>query len=104
MASNKIMEFYNGRYFEIPKYQRGYAWEKRNIRELFDDIVESIQSKSSHYIGTIVLSKHEDTDHYYVVDGQQRITTISLIINELIRHLRKSDADYSQVLYKGRKL
>ena len=69
MASIKIKDFFNGRFFEIPKYQRGYAWEVSNIRDLFDDIKESIESSSNHYIGTIVLSKAEDDDEkFYIVD------------------------------------
>jgi uncharacterized protein with ParB-like and HNH nuclease domain len=70
--------------FEIPKYQRGYAWEIENIRELFDDVIESIKSNSNYYIGTIVLSKSADDERFYVVDGQQRITTITLIINSTL--------------------
>jgi len=57
MANVKIKDFFNGRCFEIPKYQRGYAWEKRNIRELFEDIQEAIEVNASHYIGTLPTSK-----------------------------------------------
>ena len=93
MANLKIKDSFNGRVFEIPKYQRGYAWEKRNIRELFDDIFESIETESSHYIGTLVLSQHPtEDDHYYIVDGQQRIVTITMIINEITKYLSKSDS------------
>jgi len=93
MASMKIKEFFNGRFFEIPRYQRGYAWEVQNIRDLFDDIIESIESNSNHYIGTIVLSKSADDDEkFYVVDGQQRMTTTTLIISSLIKKLSESDA------------
>ncbi|HYA41728.1 MAG TPA: DUF262 domain-containing HNH endonuclease family protein [Syntrophobacteraceae bacterium] len=100
MASEMIKDFYNGRYFEIPKYQRGYAWEKQNVRELFEDIRESIDSKSSHYIGTIVLSRNPIMDDtFYIVDGQQRITTITMIINELILHLKKKEADFYDLFY-----
>jgi len=89
----KIKEFFNGRFFEIPRYQRGYAWEVQNIRDLFDDIIESIESNSNHYIGTIVLSKSADDDEkFYVVDGQQRMTTTTLIISSLIKKLSESDA------------
>jgi len=38
--------------FDIPKYQRGFAWENKNIRELFDDVHESLETDSNHYIGT----------------------------------------------------
>lgn len=100
MASIKIKDFFNGRFFEIPKYQRGYAWEVQNIRDLFDDIVESIESNSNHYIGTIVLSKSEDDDEkYYVVDGQQRITTVTLLINCLVKALPEKDASYYERFY-----
>jgi uncharacterized protein with ParB-like and HNH nuclease domain len=100
MASIKIKDFFNGRFFEIPKYQRGYAWEITNIRELFDDVVESIESNSNHYVGTIVLSKSDqDDEKFYVVDGQQRITTITLIINALIRGLSEKDAAYYERFY-----
>ncbi|MFN3906510.1 MAG: DUF262 domain-containing protein [Acinetobacter junii] len=100
MASIKIKDFFNGRFFEIPKYQRGYAWEVSNIRDLFDDIKESIESSSNHYIGTIVLSKAEDDDEkFYIVDGQQRMTTISLIINSLISKLSEKDRFFYERFY-----
>ncbi|SDC34541.1 DUF262 domain-containing protein [Williamwhitmania taraxaci] len=100
MASIKIKDFFNGRFFEIPKYQRGYAWEVQNIRDLFDDIIESIESNSNHYIGTIVLSKSEDDDEkLYVVDGQQRTTTTTLIISALIKKLSDKDAAYYERFY-----
>lgn len=100
MASIKIKDFFNGRFFEIPKYQRGYAWEIQNTRELFDDVIESIESNSNHYIGTIVLSKSEDDDEkFYVVDGQQRITTTTLIVSALIKQLSAKDQAYYERFY-----
>jgi hypothetical protein len=100
VATRQIKELFNGRYFDIPKYQRGFAWEKKNVRELFDDIYESLETDSNHYIGTIVLSRNpEKTDFYYIVDGQQRITTITLIINAIIHHLPKKDAEYYRRFY-----
>lgn len=100
MTSIKIKDFFNGRFFEIPKYQRGYAWEIQNIRDLFDDIIESVESNSNHYIGTIVLSKAEDDDEkFFVVDGQQRITTTTLIISALVQGLAEKDSAYYERFY-----
>jgi len=100
VGSIKIKDFFNGRFFEIPKYQRGYSWDLQNIRELFEDILESIESKANHYIGTIVLSKDgDDEDKYFIVDGQQRVTTVTMIILVLIGHLGKSDSDYYRRFY-----
>ena len=100
MASIKVKDFFNGRFFEIPKYQRGYAWDVQNVRDLFDDITESIESNSNHYIGTIVLSKDkEDDEKFHVVDGQQRITTISMIIKALVSQLGANDKAYYERFY-----
>jgi uncharacterized protein with ParB-like and HNH nuclease domain len=100
MAGIKVKDFFNGRFFEIPKYQRGYAWEKSNIRDLFDDVVEAVESNSNHYIGTIVLSKDDqDDEKFYVVDGQQRITTITLMMSALIKQLSPRDADFYERVY-----
>ena len=100
MSNKRIKNYFTGRFFEIPKYQRGFAWERRNIRELFDDINEAMETNSNHYIGTFVLSRnHENDDHFYIVDGQQRIATITLIINTLLKYFKKSDFNYYQRFY-----
>jgi hypothetical protein len=100
MATTKISDFFNGKFFEIPKYQRGYAWDRQNIRELFDDINESIDSNSNHYIGTIVLSKDKNNpDKYFIVDGQQRITTISMIIQALVDCLDENNKAFYYRFY-----
>jgi len=100
MANRKIQDIYNGRFFEIPKYQRGFAWEKEHIRDLYEDITESIETSSNHYIGTLVLSEITNKeDCYYIVDGQQRITTITMLINEIIKHLSKMDKAFYHRYY-----
>jgi uncharacterized protein with ParB-like and HNH nuclease domain len=81
---NNIELFFTGKKFVIPNYQRDYAWGIENIDDLFEDIFESIESKTSHYIGTFILSKHDNESVFNVVDGQQRLTTITMIINAVI--------------------
>ncbi|MBA7534916.1 hypothetical protein ES705_27166 [subsurface metagenome] len=100
MTTNRVYDLFNKRYFEIPKYQRGYSWDRQNVRDLFEDIREAIESDSSHYMGTVVLSEGTPQgEHYFVVDGQQRLATISLIISEITRRLPKADADYNSRFY-----
>ena len=100
MSNKKINDFFNGRFFEIPKYQRGYAWEIRNVRDLFEDIQEAIESDSSHYIGTFVLSTaNEGNNTYCIVDGQQRVATITMVINSIIQGLKKLDRNYYNRFY-----
>ena len=79
------------RLFEIPIYQRGYAWEEENLRDLWDDL-DYLGDRRDHYFGTILLKKANKTtmaglrtfDHFEVIDGQQRLTTTLILLHELI--------------------
>ena len=73
-----------GKFFEVPKYQRSYAWEKENVRELFEDIQEALQIKANHYIGTVVLAKTDQPQIFNIVDGQQRLTTLVMFISVIL--------------------
>ncbi|SIR14602.1 DUF262 domain-containing protein [Solilutibacter tolerans] len=66
--------------FRVPAYQRSYAWEQEHVNDLLQDIREAIGSKESEYfLGSIVVTGPIDGKHE-VVDGQQRLTTISLLV------------------------
>ena len=71
-------------HYIIPRYQRAYAWEDKEIIQLIDDI-NSIDTNSYYYIGSLVVSKIKGKDHTYeVVDGQQRLTTLYLLFQYLV--------------------
>lgn len=65
----------------VPPFQRDYSWEESDWNELWQDIVSLLNDEpySFHYMGYLVLQS-EDTKNFKIVDGQQRITTISIII------------------------
>jgi len=78
-------------YYEIPNFQRPYAWQTDNANEFLADLEDSVAKKRNHYFGTVVLV--EDTVSSYsvaVIDGQQRVTT-SLLMVTAIYHLVKKD-------------
>lgn len=81
-----IQQFFIGKRFRIPVYQRDYAWHRQQVRELFDDIQEAVENKHSHYLGTIVLARNDD-GRYEVVDGQQRISTLVLSLAAFLMQL-----------------
>ena len=65
----------------IPKNQRKYVWDKNEWDELFSDIFEIPQDDGyTHFIGSFVLSKTKTQNEYYIVDGQQRLITISILL------------------------
>lgn len=62
----------------IPLYQRAYAWEDKQLTQLVEDI-EDVASDANYYIGALIVSKQGDK--YEVVDGQQRLTSLYLLLN-----------------------
>jgi len=99
-SQQSLKQFFASKMFEIPKYQRSYAWEKQNVRDLFEDIQEALDTKANHYIGTVVLAKSDREDVFNIVDGQQRITTIVLFISVIIRRLKdKEDQNFYRRYY-----
>ena len=70
--------------FIIPPFQRNYSWGEEQCCELFDDILDSIKKEKSHYIGNIVYYVGENDrasfNEYILIDGQQRITSILLLL------------------------
>ncbi len=90
-ASEKpILRFFEGsdKIFKIPIYQRNYEWTEKQCGKLIEDIIFSRSSNVEYYfIGSIVYinnGKKEGSDEYLVIDGQQRLTTISLILLAII--------------------
>lgn len=70
--------------FEIPSYQRPYSWTTREARELLDDVVEAMgDGQDDYFLGSFVLVKQPNAKHAEVVDGQQRLTTLTILLAAL---------------------
>lgn len=66
--------------FVIPVYQRNYDWRVKQCRQLFDDLCRVIrENRASHFFGSIV-AQHSGVDDLVLIDGQQRLTTITLML------------------------
>lgn len=81
-----IFSLFHGKSYSIPVFQRDYAWEKEQLQQLWDDLDHfDSQDPPEHFLGPIILIPAEDVFHnalseYQVVDGQQRITTLQLLV------------------------
>jgi hypothetical protein len=87
LKEQSIAEIYNGNKasYEVPIYQRNYAWEKDEIFTLIQDIYDAYSAKpqnQTYFIGTLVTFNKGD-QVYEVIDGQQRLTTTNLILGAL---------------------
>lgn len=96
----KLVRFFEGsdKRFIIPLYQRNYDWEIKHCRHLFSDLVKlHEEARRSHFFGSIVTCRANDVnDDYLVIDGQQRITTISLLLIAMVNAAKAGDLAYDE--------
>ena len=69
------------KFYQIPDYQRPYSWDKENISDLIDDLVSAFSRNhdENYFCGSIVLVENNHDNRFDVIDGQQRITTFTII-------------------------
>ena len=82
-----LIKFFDGsdKRFIIPLYQRNYDWKEENCEQLFNDLLNLHESnRKSHFFGSIVSSIQPGTEERYIIDGQQRITTVSLLLIAMV--------------------
>ena len=115
---------FENRLFRIPDYQRGYAWQQSQLIDFWDDLV-NLQDGRYHYTGLLSLKKlgssettswgsdiwmvSEGFKPYHIVDGQQRLTTFVILLNEIVEYSRtlvenKGLSDQNIELGDGEKL
>lgn len=86
--------------FNIPNYQRPYAWKIEQTEQLLTDLIDALGDKSTtdteklspYFLGNIVLIKQSEKADSEVIDGQQRLTTLTILF-AVLRELLKTDAD-----------
>ncbi len=78
----------NGLKYVIPKFQRDYSWEAEHWDDLWQDIQLILQNEEEeHYMGYLVLQTTDDK-RYTVIDGQQRLTTLTILILAVLKRLK----------------
>lgn len=100
-AEYPLMKIFSSDFaYFIPSYQRPYAWTEEEAGILFDDLYDFYKTvvDDNYFLGSIVLIKEEDKPHSDVIDGQQRLTTLTILLAALTSHfdgdLRNDYMDY----------
>lgn len=75
--------------FVIPKFQRDYSWDTQQWDDLWQDILIALEDSEDHYMGYLVLQNSGAEKINYIIDGQQRFTTITLIILAAIKSIKR---------------
>ena len=119
---DSLKSIFKDRIFKIPDYQRGYAWQKRQLKDFWEDIV-NLPSDRFHYTGQLSLKQISKKDYedekwaperwlivdqafklFHIVDGQQRLATFVIFINEilnLIKTIPKNSKKSESEIYIG---
>src|SRR5690606_18846282 len=93
--------------FQVPLYQRTYSWTEKHLKQLWSDILEQAgllesqeEKASTHFLGSVVLAPSPQNDatfpRWLVVDGQQRLTTLSLALAAIRDHVADTAPDQAQ--------
>lgn len=85
-----IRELFTNNEYIIPIYQRNYAWGEQQINQLIQDIWDSKKNFSDYYLGTLIIFSNRIKDSKFeTIDGQQRLTTLSILISVLKNEFHK---------------
>jgi len=103
-----VHELFSNTFFEVPDYQRAYAWEKKQCLDLWEDICDGMRTKTVHFLGTIVVMKTADKldsngrplKGFDVVDGQQRLTTLSLLMLAVYKHVKSNNENVARGIWE----
>lgn len=85
ISFNEIIR--NGKIYKVPQFQRDYSWNEDNWEDLWNDIINSADSNDSHYMGSIVLQNDGKDNVYWIIDGQQRFTTLTILALAVIKKI-----------------
>ena len=104
-----LTQLFSNNIFRIPDYQRGFAWGEKEINEFWNDLIRlDTNSKKEHYVGVLTLEtakpdnykkwfddvwlvESKNYEPYYVVDGQQRLTTSIILIKAIIATMKNKN-------------
>jgi len=100
-SETKLLRLLEGnKQFKIPIYQRTYSWNTKHCNQLWEDIKQTTgdPDNSGHFVGSVVyiesgLYQATGVSELLVIDGQQRLTTVSLLLAALAEHVDDPEVD-----------
>lgn len=103
-----LQTFFTDKKYIIPRYQREYSWNKEQLEDFYSDILSSIKEENGTYktqeyfFGTVILVGDMEKPHHpiEIIDGQQRITTITIFLSVLSNIFYNYDNNLSTLLWK----
>lgn len=107
-----VAEILTNKRYKIPNFQRDYSWDKKYYQEFLYDMINQLSFNEKvegrdYFLGTMLFLNDEDTTELIVIDGQQRLTTITILFTAISRLLKDydkglSDATFQYIVFKDR--
>lgn len=102
-GKKELYDIVTGRYnFKVPDYQRNYSWEIDELEDLWRDLHTVIDAEEKpHFFGTILLRGKSERGVYDIIDGQQRMATIQILLNEMAKKWKEYKEGYGENLRRN---
>lgn len=82
-------------FIQIPFFQRKYVWKRENWEQFFDDLKNSYETKKEHFLGSVIFKRYSgDKSYLNLIDGQQRLTTFSILAKVICENMEKDNQKY----------
>lgn len=102
-AKNNNFGFMRNERIKVPFFQRAYVWKKENWEKMYDDLrmyFDDNRQKNTYFLGSVILKRSTGSENFCdVIDGQQRLTTFSILLKSLYSQLKASSAQFLDYIY-----
>jgi len=69
----------SGKTYKVPPFQRDYSWKEEHWEDLWEDILNVLNTSEPHYMGALIFKPGDEDDEWIIIDGQQRLATLTII-------------------------
>lgn len=97
-----VVELLSNKFYKIPIYQRPFSWREENFQEFVEDILDAIEdNQPTYFLGSILLKSENDGMTYEIVDGQQRLTSLIVLLSVFRDYLNDESLHWDWIVSRG---
>lgn len=95
--------FNSDKVYGIPFFQRGYVWDEIDWKRCLDDLIKAVEANQPHFMGALIFKRLSDNsrENYSIIDGQQRLTTILMLLKVFAEKVYASSDFYKKFYTSG---
>ena len=87
--------------YKVPTHQRDFSWTLEEVMQLWDDVIDAIvQDRPEYFLGTVVVQENREEKTRVIIDGQQRLATLTMILASIRTVYKENDDERAEEVYK----